>query len=113
MPCCISIGATHRVDHASKFDDATVAGTLDYAVMVHGNGGVNQIAAQRAQSRQSSILVRVRETAKLTTSETNADRRAVRSVTSNERSLSGHSLQFRAPCREDWLSFERKHWCRR
>ena len=41
-------GAAHRVDDAAKLDDAAVAGALDDAAMVHGDCGVNQIAAQRA-----------------------------------------------------------------
>ena len=55
--------AAHRVDYAAKLDDAAVAGALDDAAVVHGDGGIDQIAAQRAQSRQSSIFVRPREPA--------------------------------------------------
>ena len=50
-------GAAHCVDDAAKLDDAAVAGALDDAAMVHGDRGIDQIAAQRAQSRQSSIFV--------------------------------------------------------
>ena len=49
--------AAHRVDDAAKLDDAAVAGALDDAAMVHGDRGIDQIAAQRAQSRQGSIFV--------------------------------------------------------
>jgi hypothetical protein len=49
--------AAHRVDYAAKLDDAPIAGALDDAAMMHGNRGIDQIAAQRAQSRQSSIFV--------------------------------------------------------
>ena len=55
--------ATDRVDYATELDDAAVAGALDDAPMVHGDCGINQITAQRAQSRQSSIFVRAREPA--------------------------------------------------
>ena len=55
--------AAHRVDDAAELDEAAVAGALDDAAMMHGDGGINQIAAQRAQPRQSSILVRPREPA--------------------------------------------------
>ena len=55
--------AAHRVDDAAELDDAAVAGPLDDAAMVHGDCGVDQVAAQRAQSRQSSIFVRAREPA--------------------------------------------------
>ena len=49
--------AAHGVHHAAELDDAAVAGAFDDAAMVHGDCGVNQIAAQRAQSRQGSIFV--------------------------------------------------------
>jgi hypothetical protein len=39
-------------------DDAAVAGALDDAAVVHGDRGIDQIATQRAQSRQRSIFVR-------------------------------------------------------
>jgi hypothetical protein len=55
--------APRRVHHAAELDDRTIAGALDDAAMVHGDCGINQIAAQRAQSRQSSIFVRAREPA--------------------------------------------------
>ena len=50
--------AAHRVDDAAELDDAAVAGALDDAAVVHGDCGIDQIAAQRAQSRQGSIFVR-------------------------------------------------------
>ena len=50
-------GATHRVDHASEFDEAAIAGPLHDAAMVRGDGGVDQIAAQPPQPRQGPILV--------------------------------------------------------
>ena len=49
--------AAHRVDDAAELDDAAVAGALDDAAMMHGDCGVNQIASERAQSRQGSIFV--------------------------------------------------------
>ena len=55
--------AAHRVDYAAELDDAAVAGALDDAAMVHGDCRVDQIAAQRAQSRQSSIFVRAGKSA--------------------------------------------------
>ena len=55
--------AAHRVDDAAELDDAAIAGALDDAAMMHGDCGINQIAAQRAQSRQSSIFVRAGEPA--------------------------------------------------
>ena len=50
-------GAADGVYHAAEFDDAAVAGALDDAAMMHGDCGINQIAAQRAQSRKCPVLV--------------------------------------------------------
>ena len=55
--------ASHRVDDAAKLDEAAVAGALDDAPMMRGDGGVNQIAAQRPQPRQRALLVRPSEPA--------------------------------------------------
>ena len=49
--------AAHRVDDAAKLDENAVAGALDDAAMMRGDRGINQIAAQRAQPRQRSLLV--------------------------------------------------------
>ena len=49
--------ATYRVDHAPELEDAAVTSALDDAAMVHGDCGVNQIAAERPQPRQNPILV--------------------------------------------------------
>ena len=38
--------ASHRVDHAAKLDEETVAGALDDAPVMRGDGGIDQIAAQ-------------------------------------------------------------------
>ena len=50
--------AAHRVDDAAELDEAAVAGALDDAPMMRGDCGINQVAAQRAQPRQRSFLVR-------------------------------------------------------
>ena len=53
--------AAHRVDHASKFGEEPVAGALDDAPAVHGDGGIDQIAAQalrRDSVRSSSAAAR-------------------------------------------------------
>ena len=50
-------GAVHRVDDAAELDDAAVAGALDDAPMVHGDGRIDQVAAQRPQPRQNPVLV--------------------------------------------------------
>ena len=55
--------AAHGVDHAAEFDEAAVAGALDHATMMHGDGRIDQVAAQRPKARQDAILVRSREPA--------------------------------------------------
>jgi len=50
-------GAAHRIDDAAKLDEAAVAGALDDAPAMHGDRRVDQIAAQRPESRQNAILV--------------------------------------------------------
>ena len=55
--------AAHRVDHAAELDEAAVAGALDHATMMHRDGRINEVAAQRPESRQNAILVRSREPA--------------------------------------------------
>ena len=55
--------AAHRVDHAAKLDEAAVAGALDDAPVMGGDGGVDQIAAQPPKPRQRAILVRAGEPA--------------------------------------------------
>ena len=49
--------AAHRVDHAAEFDEASVAGALDDATMMHSDGRIDQVAAQRAKSGERAILV--------------------------------------------------------
>ena len=53
----------HGIDDAAELDNAAVAGALDDPSAMHGNRGIDQIAAQRAQSGQSSIFVRAGEPA--------------------------------------------------
>ena len=50
-------GAVHRVDDAAELDDAAVAGALDDAAMVHGDGRIDQVASERPQPRQNPVLV--------------------------------------------------------
>jgi hypothetical protein len=49
--------ATHRLDDAVEFDQSAVAGALDDASAMHGDGGIDQITAQRPQPRQGAIFV--------------------------------------------------------
>ena len=46
--------AAHRPDHATKLDENAVAGALDGAPMMRGDRGVDQVAAQPTQTRQSA-----------------------------------------------------------
>jgi hypothetical protein len=55
--------AAHGVDHAAELDQAAVAGALDDAPVMQGDGRVDQVAAERTQPRQNAILVRSREPA--------------------------------------------------
>jgi hypothetical protein len=56
MPFWISI-AQRGIDHAAKLYDAAVAGALHHAPVMHGDGGVDQIAAEGTQSRKRPFLV--------------------------------------------------------
>ena len=50
-------GAVHRVDDTPELDNCAIAGALDDAPVVHGDGRVDQVAAQRPQPRQNPVLV--------------------------------------------------------
>ena len=50
-------GAARRVDHAAELDDDPVAGALDDAAVVESDGRIHEIAAQRAQQRQRTLLI--------------------------------------------------------
>ena len=50
--------AAHGVDDAAELDDRAVAGALDDAPVMHGDGRVDQVASQRSEPRQDAILVR-------------------------------------------------------
>ena len=49
--------AAHGVDHAAELDDRAVAGALDDAAVVGGDGRVEQVAAKPSKARQCSVLV--------------------------------------------------------
>ena len=53
--------AADRVYDAAKLDDASIAGALDDAPTMGGDGGVDQVAPQAPQARERAILVRSRE----------------------------------------------------
>ena len=50
-------GAVHRVDDAPELDNCAVAGALDDAAVMHGDGRIDQVASQRPQPRQNPVLV--------------------------------------------------------
>ena len=50
-------GAVHRVDDAAELDNCAVAGALDDATVVHGDGRIDQVASERPQPRQNPVLV--------------------------------------------------------
>jgi hypothetical protein len=50
-------GAAYRVNHATKFDDAAVARALHHPPVMQGDGGVDQIAAERSQAGERLLLV--------------------------------------------------------
>jgi hypothetical protein len=54
-------GAVHRVDNAAEFDDAAVARSLDDPAVMHGDGWVDQVAAQRPEPYKDAIPVRARK----------------------------------------------------
>ena len=56
-------GAARGVDHAAELDESAVAGALDDAPVVHGEGRVDEVAAQRSQPGENPLLVRPREPA--------------------------------------------------
>ena len=47
----------HRIDHAAELDQRAVAGALDHPAVVHGDGRIDEVAAQRPQPRQGAVLV--------------------------------------------------------
>src|SRR5271166_5562270 len=55
--------APNRIDHAAKFDQRPIAGALEHTSVVHADGGINEIASQSSEPRQSAVLVRASQTA--------------------------------------------------
>jgi hypothetical protein len=53
--------AVDRVDDASEFDNASVAGTLHNLAVMHGDSQVDQVAPKGANSSENSIRVRSRK----------------------------------------------------
>ncbi len=56
-------GAAHGVDHAAELGEAAVAGSLENASIVQGDGRIDQIAAERPEPGQRAIFVRAGEAA--------------------------------------------------
>ena len=55
--------ATHGVHDAAELHNRTVAGALDHTPLVDGDGGIDQVAAQGSEPRESAILVSPGESA--------------------------------------------------
>ena len=56
-------GAAHGVHHTAELDQRSIAGALDHPPVVHGDGRIDQVAAQCPQPRQGTIFVRAGEPA--------------------------------------------------
>ncbi len=56
-------GAAHGIDHTAELDQRPIPGALDHAPVVHGDGRIDQVAAQCPQPRQGAIFVRASEPA--------------------------------------------------
>ena len=50
-------GAVHCVDDTPELNNRAIAGALDGPTVVHGDGRIDQVAAQRPQPRQNPVLV--------------------------------------------------------
>jgi hypothetical protein len=46
MPFCHLDGAAHSVDYAAELNETSVAGALDHAPVMHGDGRIDQIASE-------------------------------------------------------------------
>jgi len=53
--------AAHRIDDAGKFDQQAVARGLDHAAFVFVQFGIDQLAPQPPQGRQSAFLIRTHQ----------------------------------------------------
>jgi hypothetical protein len=50
-------GAANGIDDASELDEDAIARSLNDAAVMHGDGWIDQVAAERAQPREHAILV--------------------------------------------------------
>jgi hypothetical protein len=50
-------GASHGVGDAAELDECAVAGALDHAPLMNGDGRIDQVAAQGPEPRQRAIFV--------------------------------------------------------
>ena len=49
--------AAHGVNDAAELDDAAVAGALDHAAVMDGDGRIDEVAPERAQPRQDPVFI--------------------------------------------------------
>jgi len=59
-----------RIGRATELDEAPVASAFHHSSVMHGDGGVDQIAPERPQPRQCAILVGASKPARPRTEET-------------------------------------------
>jgi hypothetical protein len=50
-------GASHGIDNAAELDQRAIARALHHAPLVHGDGGIDQVGPQGAQSRERAVFV--------------------------------------------------------
>ena len=63
-------GAVDCVDDTPELDNCAIAGALDDPAAVHGDGLIDQVASERPQARQNSVLTAPASREKPTTSDT-------------------------------------------
>jgi hypothetical protein len=56
MPVCTS-RAQRTVDHAAELDNRAVSGALDDAAVMGGDRGVDEVAAEAAETRERPVFV--------------------------------------------------------
>ena len=50
-------GAAHGVDDATELDERAIAGQLDGAAVMHGDGRVDEVAAESPEPRERLVLI--------------------------------------------------------
>jgi len=50
-------GTVHSIDNAPELDQRTIAGPLYHPSIVHRDGRIQEIAAQRSEPRQGAVFI--------------------------------------------------------